>query len=69
MALREAIRMGLLVTPYDAGTATGVSYRTIRRLVAKGKLADHGETRGRRHYIKVDLDEAMDLLGDPLGLR
>ena len=58
-------RKRLLVDVWDAGTATGTSYRTVRRMVARGDLINYGGPR----RIRVDLDEAINVLGDPRMLR
>lgn len=57
--------IGKLVDPHVAATATGVSDRHIRRLVHRGDLTNRGKPR----KIMVDLDQALDLLGDPHQLR
>lgn len=53
------------VDPHVAAAATGVSDRQIRRLVHRGELTNRGKPR----KILVDLDQVLDLIGDPLGLR
>ena len=48
----------------DAGTATGLTSRRIRQLVAEGKIENVGAPR----RIRVRLSEVLAVAGDPLNL-
>ncbi|WP_193118467.1 transcriptional regulator [Brachybacterium tyrofermentans] len=54
-----------LVDAEAAAVACGKSPWTVRKAVRDGLLVNHGS--GRRY--EVDLDEVLQVLGDPMFLR
>lgn len=53
-----------LVDAEAAAVACGMSPWSVRKAVRDGRLANHGKGRGYR----LDLDEVLLVLGDPLFL-